>query len=885
MNPFRPLWSALRRKDDLSEELESHLRMATADRIARGESPADARREATREFGNVPLIADVTRERWGWLRLEHLLQDLRFALRQLRRSPGFTITAILTLALGIGALTTVATWTNAVLFNPWPHVAAPRELRFIDATVLGNSGYSVHYDNYRFLRESGRSWKDAIAFAMAPVNLTEHGAQPRAITAGLVSSNYFQFLGLTPQSGRFFTPNANDRAYGANDEIVLSDALWRDRFNADPAIVGRAISINRHPFTVIGIAPKEFAGIFGGVAEAAWIPLSGLRDLSADSPPDPLLQWHYGLQVAVRLHPGVSDASAASELHALARAFALQSGGKQGRWDLNLRDAAHFERGLFIMIGSQLPVLLGASVLLMVLVCINIASLLGQHAARRRREVAIRSALGATPARIAAQVLAETGLLALAGALAGWAASMGMARGLYVLLPSFGDPVAFNLHSDPRILLFVAAVAVTVTLACGIYPVRQSLRVSQNEALHEGGAAVAGSSRKRLGRRILFGLQLGICFVVLVCCGLLTRTALNIVHRATGFDRANCLTAELDLARSGYTAERGLAFQTALLDRLRSAPGVASATLTSHPPMGDDNSGNTQDVAVPGYVPAKGEEMSVITDYEGPDFFHILGIAMRQGREFTTADTASSTPVVIINEPMAHHYWPKGDAIGRSAFVNGHSYRIVGIVGDFAYSDPANTDPESLLFLPLTQSYSSSFFVVLRPRSSLAEITAQLRQAVAGLDSSLPLENVRTLEAVTAERYQMSRIPAELLSVYAISSVLVAMLGLYAVMAYSVIERHREFALRIALGSTRAAVFRLVLSGSAWTAVVGLVTGGLGSIAAVRLLRSMLFGVAPFDPASYCAAAALLLITVFISGVSPAHRAASVQPMQALRTE
>jgi len=487
------LWNALRRKDDLSEELESHLRMAIADRIARGQSPADARREAKREFGNVPLIADVTRERWGWLRLEHLLQNLRFALRQLRRSPGFTITAVLTLALGIGALTTVATWTNAVLYNPWPHVAAPRELRFIDATVLGNQGYSVHYDNYRFLRESGRSWKDAIAFAMAQVNLTEPGAQPRAITAGLVSSNYFQFLGLSSQSGRFFPPRANDRAYGANDEIVLSDALWRDRFNADPSVVGRAISINRHAFTVVGITPKDFAGIFGGVAEAAWIPLSGLRGLSTDSPPDPLLQLRYGLQVAVRLRPGVSDASAAAELHALARAFALQQpGGNQGGWDLNLRDAAHFERGLFGLIGRQLPVLLGASVLLMVLVCINIASLLAQHAARRRREVAIRTALGATPARIASQVLSETGLLALAGALAGWAASIGMARALYILLPNFGVPLAFNLHSDVRILLFVTAVAVAVTLACGIYPVRQSLRVAQNETLHEGGAAVAG---------------------------------------------------------------------------------------------------------------------------------------------------------------------------------------------------------------------------------------------------------------------------------------------------------------------------------------------------------------------------------------------------------
>jgi predicted permease len=884
MNPLLSLWSALRGKDDLSEELESHLKMAIAERIARGESPAEARRAARREFGNLPLIADVTRERWGWLRLEHLLRDLQFAARQMRRSPGFTITALLTLALGIGALTTVATWTNAVLYNPWPHVEAPRDLRFVDATVLGNNGYSVHHDNYRFMRESGHSWKDAVAFTQTQVNLTESGAQPRAFAAGLVSSNYFQFLGFKPQNGRFFQPNANDRAYGANDEIVLSDALWRDRFNADSSIAGRAISINGHPFTVVGIAPRQFAGIFGGVAEAAWIPLSGLRGLSTDSPPDPLL--HYGLQVALRLRHGVNDATAAAELHALAHAFALQQhGDNAGRWGWNLRDAAHFQRGLFNMVGSQLPVLLGASALLMVLVCINIASLLGQHAARRRREVAIRSALGATPARIGAQVLAQTGLLALGGALAGWVASIGMARGLYVLLPNYGVPLAFNLRSDTRILLFVTAVAVAVTLVCGIFPVRQSLRVSQNKALHEGGAAVTGSSHNMFGRRMLLGLQLGICFVVLVCCGLLTRTALNIANRTTGFDPVNCLTASVALSRLGYTEQRGLAFQTALLDRMRLAPGVASATLTSHLPLGDDGSGNTRNFSIPGYVPDKAEDMEIVTDFEGPDFFRIMGIAMRQGREFDTHDNATSTAVAVINESMAHRYWPKGDAIGNNVILEQHPRRIVGIVHDYAYYDPANTDPQPVLFLPLAQNYSSDVIIALRSRSTLSAATSQLRQAIAGLDSSLPLENVRALEQVIGERYQVSRIPAELLSVYAICSVLVAMLGLYAVMAYSVIERHREFALRIALGSTRAAVFRLVLSGSAWTAVVGFVTGGLGSIAAVRLLHSMLFGVAPFDPASYCAAAILLLITVFISGVSPARRAASVQPMQALRTE
>ena len=816
--------------------------------------------------------------------MQNLLHDLRFALRQLRKAPGFTVTAVLTLALGIGAMTTVATWTNAVLYNPWPHVAAPGELRFIDATVLGNEGYSVHYDQYRVVRDSGRSWKDATAFDMTQVNLANPGAQPQAIVAGVVSSNYFQFLGIAPHSGRFFDPAANDRAFGANDEVVLSDALWRARFHADPSVVGRAVSINRHAFTVIGIAPKEFSGIYGGLAEAAWFPLSSLRDLTADAPPDPLL--HYGLQVAVRLRPGVSDRTAAAELHALARVYAQQHPGDNlSRWDLNLRDAAHFERGLFGMIGELLPILFGASLLLMALVCINIASLLGQHAARRRREVAIRTALGARPSRIAAQVLTETALLALAGACAGWAASIGMSRALLALLPNFGFPLAFNLHGDTRILLFVTAAAVAVTLICGTHPVRQSLRVSQSDALHEGGATVAGGSRRKFGRRILLGLQLGMCFMVLVCCGLLARTAYNIVNRATGFDSAHCLTAAIDLSRSGYNEQRGLAFQAALLDRLQSAPGVASATLTSHLPMGDSGSGNTQGIGIPSWVPAKGEDMEVVTDFEGPGFFHDMGIALQQGREFDPSDNASAPGVAVINQAMAHRYWPKGGAIGSSLILGKRSWRVVGIVGDYAYSDPSNTDPEPLLFLPLAQHYQSYVIVALRSRTTAAAVMPQLRQAVAGLDSSLPLENVSTLAEVAGMRYQIARIPAELLSVYALSSVLVAMLGLYAVMAYSVIERYREFALRMALGSTRAAVFQLVLSGSSWTAVIGLLTGGLGSIAAVRLLRSMLFGVAPFDPLSYCAAATLLLLTVFLSGLAPARRAASIQPMQALRTE
>lgn len=814
-----------------------------------------------------------------------LLKDIRYALRQLCRSPGFTLTVVITLALGIGALTTVATWTNAVLFSPWPHVEAPRQLRFVSATVLGGQGYSLHYDQYGYVRDQGRSWQDSAAFAWAKVNLTAPDAPPQAIPVGMVSASYFSFLGLRPQAGHFFNPHADDRAFGVNDEVVLSDRLWRMQFAANPGIIGRTIEINRHIFTVVGVAPQEFSGIFGGMEENAWLPLSSLGDLSAEAGPDPLK--HYGLQVAVRMRPGVSDASVAAELHTLAHSFALQQhDSSYNGWDLNLDDSAHFERGMFAMVGQMLPVLLVASVLLMILVCMNIASLLAQNAARRQREIAIRTALGASPRRIAAQIFLETGLLAMLGGVCGWVMSALMSRALYLLLASFGPTLAFNLRADLSIVLFVAGVVLAVTLVCGMLPVRQSMRSSQREALHRGSTAVTGVSGRRLGRRILLGLQLAICFVVLVCCGLLTRSALNTLHRDPGFNRANCLTAEVDFARSGYKGEQAQAFRGALIERLRAMPGVTGATFTSHLPMGDNGAGNTQEFGVSGYVPAKNEDMEVVTDFEGPDFFRTMGIALNRGRDFSTGDTAESTPVAIVNEAMARHYWPNGDAIGHSIEFRKKAWQVVGVVPNYAYHDPQDTDPSPVLFLPMAQTGFASYTIfALRSRSDAGALALQLRQAVSSLDSALPVENVRTLEDVSSMMYQFSRIRAELLGVYALSSLFVAMMGLYAVIAFTVVERQREFGLRMALGSTRAAIFRLVLAGSTSIAAIGLVIGGAASIAAVRLLRSMLFGVAPFDPVSFGAAVVALLFVLLAAGFIPARRAASIEPMQALRSE
>ena len=820
--------------------------------------------------------------------MNHLLQDLRYAMRQLRQAPGFTLAAVLTLALGIASLTTVFTWIKAIMFDPFPHVTDPRSLRFVDATVRGSEGYSVHFDAYEFLRDRDKSLVNPAMFTIDVLDLASPGAPPEAIGGGIVTSNYFQVLGLQPQLGRFFAPGANEHAYGQHDEVVLSDREWRMRFNADPRIVGQSITINRRPFTVIGVAPRDFAGIYGGIGDLLWLPLSASRSLQPDANADPVND--IGLQFVARLRPGVTHEAAAAELHALARQFAAEANAKGGNlagWDLNLRDSAHFERGVFGIIGEQWPALLGAAILLLTLVCINTASLLGQRAARRRREIAIRTSLGATSRRIAAQLFSEALLLALAGGVVGWVASLALAKSLYALLPSFGFILSFNLRTDWRVLGLVGVLVMLVALLCGMIPIRQALRLSQRDALYEGGHSVLGSSRSRWTKLVSLGTQLGLCFVVLVGSALLTRTMINILQRARGFDRENVMTAQLALSRSGYTKDKGLAFLTALLEQLRNVPVVREATLTTHLPMGDWGSGNAWDLALPGYVPAKNESMSVVTDLEGPDFFRTMGISLVQGREFNAQDREGAPLVAMVNEDMARRYWPKGNALGSTLMAGPgkQACQIVGIVKAFAYRDPHNTDPDPVMFLPILQHYQSEVFVAVRSRTTAEAALPSLRQTADRLDGALPLQNVQTLKQVGEVVYQFARVPMELLGVFALASLLVATMGLYAVMAYAVTERSREFALRMAVGATRAQIVKLVVNGGLETVAAGLLIGGVGSFFAIRLLRSMLFGVAPFDPISLIASALVLVVTVLAAGLAPAGRAASIQPMEALRTE
>lgn len=811
-----------------------------------------------------------------------MLQDLRYSLRQLRKSAGFTLVVILTLAVGIGAVTTVVTWANAVMFNPWPQVRDARQLRFVSAVTSNGSGYSQHYNQLEYLRQNGRGFSDLTANEMAAFDLSGSGAIPERYWGGIVASNYFRFLGVQPVLGRGFTPQ-DDRAYGSAPEVVIGYDLWHSRFHGDPSIVGRTIQVNRHPLTVVGIAPKGFAGIYGGLAQSMWVPLSELSEMIGRQ--DPLIAGNFGLQIAVRLRPGVSDKQAAAELHTLAQQFAKQQNSTYyNQWDLLLNDSAHMSRGIYGDIGDQMPFQAGAAVLLMILICANVAGLLIQRSTRRAREVAIRTALGATARQLIRQLLIETALLAVIAGLAGWLFSLLLSRSLYALMPNFGIAVAFNLGTDWRILLFAIGVTGVVVVACGLLPARQILRMSQVETLHSGSISVLGS-RRSLMKGALVSVQLGICFVLLIACGLLMRTLMNVLHRDPGFDTRSTLVAQLDLKRAGYTEEKGLAFQQALLQKLRSAPEVESASLTSYVPMGASGGGNIRDVTVAGYVPAKNESMSIVTDSEGPGFFHTMHIPVMQGREFTDQDVAGAPCVAMINEAMANKYWPKGNALGGRVTVSKHDCTVVGIVHNYVYRSVVYESGDPVLYLPILQDYQGWFSIVMRSRTSAYNVLPTLQSAVNSLDGTLPITDVESLADHIQVSYSGQKVPAEMIAVYGVCCLLVAMLGVYASMAYSVSERSREFALRMALGAGRSQVLKLVMSSGFRVVVGGLLVGSVGTFFAVRVLKAMLFGVSSFDPASTLFALALVVLTACLAALVPARRAASIEPMTTLRTE
>ncbi|HEX8694475.1 MAG TPA: ABC transporter permease [Longimicrobium sp.] len=810
--------------------------------------------------------------------MDTLLQDLRYAARALVKSPGFTLAAILSLALGIGANTAIFSAIDAALLRPLP-VDEPGRLALV-TVERGEAGVTPNFSHPRFLEFRGgtRAFSGMAAFSPQPLNLATGGGAVR-LEGEIVSPDYFQVVGVRPALGRGFVPGE-----GAATEAVLSHELWTRRFGADPGVVGRAVSLNGKPFTVAGVAPEGFRGMVRGTAPALWIPLEAQRVLA--TAPDQVyldesnISW---LNVVGRLAPGVTLAQAQAALQGVQRGMAQRDSVVAG-WRMLVEPGA---RGYgYLLSGTEKPLylLLATVAIVLLIACANVANLLLARAAARRRELAIRASLGARRGRIVRQLLTESLLLAGLGGAAGLLVAIWTGNLLLRFPPPSGVPVRLDTGPDARVLGFTLAVSLLVGLVLGLVP---GLRASRPELVSALKADARAGGPARLGLRgLLVAGQVALAVVLLAGAGLLVRTLRNLEHTDLGYGARSVLLASVDLEGTGWEPERGRRFYAELLERVGAEPGVDAASLatTITPNPGGSN---VSGVTIPGYTPAGDELVSFDLNVVAPGYFATLDIPVR-GRDFTPADREGAPRVAVVNETMAKRYWPNGNAVGQRIVLGtdstAPSVEVVGIARDGKYRT-LREEPRANAWFSVLQSWRPTMTLLVRSRRDPAELAAAVRREVAALDPRVPVFEVRTLKEHIGVATAQERLAATLVSLFGALALVVAAVGIFGVLAWLVVERTHELGVRMALGATRASVIRLVLARGLALAGAGAAVGVAAAFGLTRLVSSLLYGVSPSDPLAFALATALLLGTAALASYLPAARAARVDPMVALRSE
>jgi predicted permease len=815
-----------------------------------------------------------------------ILQDLRYTLRTMRRSPGFTAVAILTLALGIGANTTIFSWMQGFVARPLPLVRAPERLVALETRAPGGVGWSVSYPNYADWREQARTVDGIIATSMMQFSLRaagEGGGEGTAQSAwGLfVSANYFDVLGIRPLLGRGFLPAEDSVPRGA-PVTVLSYGLWQRQFGGDPGIVGKEVLVNNQPFTVVGVAPRSFGGTWVGLNFDLYVPVMMQPALS---PGAGLIERRgtYWLQGYARLKPGATVAQARTELNAIQERIGEVHAAARGTGVIvtpfDRQGAQEWLRPVFIA-------LLAVTGLVLLIACANIANLLLARAAGRRREVGIRLALGASRGRLISQLLTESLFLATLGGGAGVLLSVWARPWLGALIPTTQYPVDAALYSgslDARVLSFTAAATVLAALAFGLAPALRASRPELVPALKDGGGD-RGVARTRLGGGLVVA-QVALTLVALVSSGLFLRTMHAMREADVGFrDPEQVLLVSTNLHLAGHKRATGEPFMDRLLERARALPGVSAAGLAMSVPLGfGGGSGST--VKIEGYTPQRDENMSVSYNSVSPDYFRTMGITLVRGREFGDDDRAGSLPVAIVNESFAERYWPGEDPIGkRFDPTTGQWLTVVGVAKDGKY-EQLDDPPQPFMYFPLAQWYSADITLHLRATGDPNALVSTVRKSFEALDPGLPFLQPRTLEEHMGAAMLAQRLGALLLSVLGAIALALAVIGLYGVISYGVSQRTRELGIRVALGAGRGEVLRLIIREGMGLAALGVAIGIVGAFAGGRLLASQLYGVSPADPLTYAAIALLLAGVALVASYIPARRAARIDPMLALRGE
>jgi predicted permease len=876
----------------MEEEFRFHLEMEEARLIRDGLSPEAARRQARVTFGGRDTHRETMRDERGARWLDDLGADVRYALRAMRRNPGYALAVALTLGVGIGVNGMVVGYVNAMLFRPIPARDPDRLVALFQRdTRTGRIG-ELGYEDYLDYRERSGAFADLAAMSGVPLNVAIPGAGGSVagdmVWGETVTENYFSVLGMTPAAGRFF--QAADAPQGANPFVVLSYDGWRRRFRADPDIMGRVVRLNGTEFTVTGVAPRGFRGlrVFGFWPEM-WVPI-GMHAVIEPGSTDRLQGRGGGdLLVFGRMRPGADRArtTAAAEL------FARRLAGAYPATNADLTamlvpagvgfDHPGYVKPRVLVLSSALG--LFGSLVILAIICANLANLQLARATARSRETAIRLSLGCSRARLTRQLLVESAVLALPGCAIALALIQANGVAERYLVPKLQFEVGLAASTDARVLLFTAVVAV---LAIGLFGLVPALRASRANVMPppaSAGAAWSSGGRPSRLRRSLVVVQLSLSVVLLVGGMLFVRSLAAARALDPGFDARDRALVSFNVGLQGYDERRGRAFYDQVLARVRALSGVADAGLAWPVPF--DTYNQTTAWYVGDLASSRDGTTSVPTSVASDGFVPALGLRLEDGRDFTPADSASAPPVMIVSRSVATRLWPGRNPLGqqvRSGGAEGPQVTVVGVVDDARFAVIGEV-PGGHLYLPVRQHYRGWQTLVVHARGDPAALLPRVAQALASLDPALPVFGRTTMEEAVAAGFSTSRTAATIAGFFGVLALLIASVGLYALVAGAVAERTREIGVRLALGSTPSGILRLMMREGARLGAVGLGIGLVGAVGVARAMGGLLHGLSPGDPATFVAVPLLLGIVVLLATWLPARRAVRLDPVAALRSE
>lgn len=812
-------------------------------------------------------------------------QDLRHSLRLLRSRPGFSITVIVTLALAIGANATIFTWIKAILLAPLPGIEQPERLVEVWGATHNNSALSMSYLDYLDFRDRNTTLSGLMAHQVQPLNLGR-GGKPERVWGAVVSGNYFDVLGVKALIGRTFLPE-EDRTPNTHPVAVISYGLWQRQFGSDPNILGRKITLNEHDFTIIGVTPKDFGSPFPGIALDVWVPVM-MKDYVAlphFSLTDRGSRW---LMLMGRLKPGSTVAQAQANLASIARQLERTYPRTNDQMGVAVYSHTQSPFSMKRSFQSELAILMAAVAVVLLIACANVANLLLVRAAARRKEIALRLALGSSRWRLVRQMLTESLVLASLGAVVGLVLALWAARALPIFLPPYGIRVSFDTRPDALVFAFTLGLTVITTVLFGLAPTLHASRQDLVSALKDNTATVGGGARKVSLRHALVIIQMALSMVALISAGLFVRSLREAYKADPGFDPHRVLLVSFDLFLSGYDNSRGREFYRLLVERVERVPGVQSVTLAWRLPLTQSGIAFTN-VEIEGYTPTKNEDMHLNYEIVGPHYFQTMRIPLLRGRDFDERDREGAPGVVIINETMAQRYWPGGDALGRHLKLTSGAgdqgwLEVVGIAKDVKNRSLSEA-PQPFLYIPLLQDYRSPMTLVVRTAIKPENMFHAIQAEVAALDPEMPMFDVKTLEEHLSISLFLQRMAATVLSIFGLLALSLAALGLYGVTAYAVSQRTRELGIRVAVGAQQSDILKLILGQGLMLSAIGTVGGLTIALAVTRLLAHLLYGVGATDPVTFVVVALILLGVALLAAYSPARRATKIDPMMALRIE